>query len=186
MTAVSVFTPPDKNHLPGAYPGYWHEMHEAIGEAIGRAQAGPCSKSKRVAWVQSPLGAWPASFGVNGPPQGLACGGDQACRDACAKICTHAEERVVLRKLRENPDTMDVFHLEVVDGVPVPFDRAGKDSGPSCITCARLMLAAEVRLVWLYGVAGWQWWASDVFYFDTLRTLQLLPAERIVRARRGP
>lgn len=185
MTVRSVYDPP-AGPLPGAVPGYWHEMRSTIDKAIALTRAGKCAKSKRVAWLQSPVGAWDPVLGVNGPPVELPCSGDQACRDACAKICTHAEERVLLRVLRDGFDgPIDMFHLEVVDDQPMPFDRAGKDAGPSCITCARLMLQGHVRLVWLYGVDGWRWWASDIFYRDTVAHLGLASPERLAMFGKG-
>lgn len=179
MTVRSVYDPP-AGDLPGAVTGYWHEMRAMIDKAIALSRAGKCAKSKRVAWVQSPIGEWSPMMAINGPPLELPCSGDQACRDVCAKICTHAEERVLVRALWSGVGTpIDVFHLEIVDDVPMPFDREGKDAGPSCITCARLMHHAGVRLVWLYGVNGWRWWASDIFYRDTVAHLQLVSPERL-------
>ena len=180
--AASVFDPPRAPHI-GAYPGYWHEMYQAIGEAISRGQAGPCSKSKRIAWAQSPAGTYPARFAVNQPPVGLACAGDDACRDVCGKICTPAEETRVLDVLRapimHEADDLAVFHLEIVGGVPQAFDRPGKPQGPSCITCARIMVQAGVRAVWLFGVDGWRWWRASDFWVATVRELRLVPRERL-------
>mgnify|MGYP003511352180 CR=1 FL=1 len=65
--------------------------------------------------------------------------------------------------------------------VPVPFDRDGKPKGPSCISCARDILCADARIVWLWGVDGWRWWYAQDFLRDTLDELKLVDPSLLPR-----
>lgn len=182
MTA-SVFEPPS-HPLPYTPPSYWHDMRTSIDEAIARGQAGPCAKSKRVAWVQSTRGSYKPIFGVNAPAlPSVGCTGDAACKAVCGQLCNHAEENAVVDLLQSGRSVLDegfdVFHLEIVAGVPAPFDREGKPKRPSCITCARLIQIAGARAVWLFGVDGWRWWSARDFWLETAAEVGVITPERL-------
>lgn len=151
-----------------------------IESALVAARSGPCRKSRRgaVAFLMHyPKRRIP---GHNRPASPTSpCDGSPACRAACGQVCNHAEENVVLEWLRsgaarDGGHAFDVLHIEVdQDGEPLAFDRPGKPSRPSCITCARLMFAAGVRCVWLLGVAGWRSWTAHEFLLETMAELGL-------------
>ena len=189
---------------------YRYLMTGALSSAIREALGSPCCKSKRGATVFSTTDATRFTC-HNRPPPPFTCLGSRlaiaehdACRAACGALCLHAEERCVseLRWMRAKeahrradtlttwitgmpppPREYDVLHIELVDGQPVPFDRPGKPAAPSCITCARAMVDAKVRLVWLFGVAGWRSWTAVEFMRDTILELKLLPASALVGIR---
>jgi len=133
----------------------------AIHAAIGAARRSHCHKDQRGAavWHQSRdliIGA------NNGPPAPFTCDGSDACRAACGKLAVHAEMRAVNRYLRAATGLavtgMQVLHIRVVDGKPVP------SGPPSCITCSRDMLDAGVSLVWLWHEEGWVSYNAAAFH----------------------
>jgi deoxycytidylate deaminase len=128
---------------------------EAIEAAIraareGRAQ-GACLKSSRGAAVFSrALGVF--GVGHNGQPPPFQCRGDAACREACGKLCVHAEERAIMAALplrMGRAVTLELVHVKVVGGELV----AG--GGPSCVTCSRTILDVGLDGVWLYEQPVW-------------------------------
>lgn len=163
---------------------YQRTMLAAIEDALREALRSPCSKSKRGAAIYSAPGTHDGICVArhNKPPYPFTCLRTPACRAACGQICNHAEERCVADFLREQNaahfgGTYDMLHVEVVDGEPVVFDRPGKPTRPSCITCARAMLDAKVRQVWLYSRRGWRCWTAVEFMRATILELELLPAD---------
>lgn len=119
----------------------------------------PCAKSKRGVALFSPGRAEEiaiARSGFNGPPPGFKCIGDDRkdgwkCREHCAKLCMHAEQRVILKALGEHQRwgamplfDLELVHVKVIDGVAVP------GGGPSCWQCSRLVVEVGLRGVWLY------------------------------------
>lgn len=151
-----------------------------VDSALADARRGPCQKSKRGAVAFSHHEPRRRIPGHNRPASPTSpCDGSPACRAACGQICNHAEENAVLEWLRcgaarDGGHAFDVLHIEVDQaGEPLAFDRPGKPSRPSCITCARLMFAAGVRRVWLFGVAGWRSWTGHEFLLETLAELGL-------------
>lgn len=143
---------------------------------IRQAVAGPCQKSRRGALLCAEnLGVGLIEIQVNAPAGGAACDGSQLCRSSCARICNHAEELVVLAAMKRVGTLRNAHVLHVAigeDGQP----RRDKIQ-PSCDTCSRLMLAAGVQVVWLWGVTGchseWTPWPIADFHAATLRNCGL-------------
>lgn len=174
--------------------GYAGDLEFAIKRAVDAAHQSPCQKSRRgaVAFARrtmfhGQIGQVTTVFtnGFNRPAGQLQCKGDPGCAKICRSICHHAEAIAVQEWLAAygNSDTghglFDIVHIElrqdaVGKWVPVPFDREGKPKGPSCISCARDILCADARLVWLWGVGGWRWWYAQDFFHDTLDELKLV------------
>jgi hypothetical protein len=132
--------------------------------------------------------------GHNRPVGPLTCSGSDQCKASCRHLCDHAEAIAVSKWLAahgrgpQGSALFDVVHIELrpneaEGGVwePVPFDREGQPKGPSCITCAKDMLRAEARLVWLWGTTGWRWWYAQDFFRDTLEELKLVDSAMLPR-----
>jgi|SRR3990172_2331792 len=127
------------------------DVQEILRLAIETAKKSPCEKSKRgvviweneEAYYEEPM-VRPIELrtAFNGPPPGFACDGSSACREACGKICVHAESRALL----EVWDTFfptDILHVKVVGGAAVA------SGPPSCWQCSREILESGIKLVWL-------------------------------------
>ena len=103
------------------------------------------------------------STGHNSQPAPFACTGTSQCKQACAKLCEHAEA-MALRKLK--PDyhsSLHMVHIKIVDGEPVA------SGPPSCWQCSRLILAdGRVDGVWLLHEPGWKFYPSEEFHRLTL------------------
>ncbi len=191
-----------------AVNGYASDMSAAISLAVEAAHQSPCQKSKRGAVAFSrrrmyqsgdTVGRVMTVFetGHNQPAQSLFCSGTDICKAACRHICDHAEAIAVSKWLAKHGSSpegsamFDVVHIELRpneagDWEPVAFDREGQPKGPSCITCARDMLRAEARLVWLWGEEGWRWWYAQDFFRDTLEELKLVDASMLPPRIAGP
>lgn len=188
--------------------GYASDLSAAISLAVEAAHQSPCQKSKRGAVAFARRRMYQpgdavgrvmtvVETGHNQPFQSLFCSGTEMCKSACRHICDHAEAIAVskwLAKYGSSPEgsaMFDVVHIELRPneaGVwePVAFDREGQPKGPSCITCARDMLRAEARLVWLWGVEGWRWWYAQDYFRDTLEELKLVDAAMLPARIAGP
>jgi len=132
-----------------------------IAESV--AVESPCSKSKRgVAIYTNTTNAVPlvVAVGCNKPPRDLPCLENQACRDACGRLCMHAEANALLGLPSGGAkSTLEVVHVKVVDGVLVA------SGGPSCSPCARDMYDdPRIAAVWLYHVDGWKRYPIEEFY----------------------
>lgn len=113
-----------------------------VDQAVAFARRSPCAKSKRGVVILRENGSI-VGAGFNHPPAGLVCTGDEACRAACGQLCVHAEMDA-LREVGNRGGPLEVVHIKVVDGKPVP------GGGPSCSPCARDMLDdGRVIAVWL-------------------------------------
>jgi deoxycytidylate deaminase len=128
---------------------------EAARVAAGKS---PCAKSKRgVALFCPGRGAVSVIHaGFNGPPPGFACSGLMSCRDHCAKLCVHAEQRAIMdvlgspRRWGPTPlSDLELVHVKIDDcNVVVP------GGGPSCWQCSRIVVEVGLRGVWLYEARG--------------------------------
>src|SRR5690606_17136333 len=58
---------------------------------VRMGQLSPCAKSKRGVVIADERMTTIVANAFNGPPPPFTCGGDDACRAACNKICVHAE-----------------------------------------------------------------------------------------------
>ena len=152
------------------FPGMHADALALVLQATVReAIAGPCRKSRRGALL---LADNMLEIGVNRRADGRACTGSAACRASCAQICNHAEEAAVIGAMRRRARLENVHVLHVAIGED---DKPRSDKiAPSCITCSRLMLAAGVSVVWLWGLTGarheWCPWPMRDFHEATLRT----------------
>lgn len=125
----------------------------AIRAAVEAGARSPCAKSKRgaVVFKVSTRGtALIAGSGYNAQPAPFACTEDARCREACAKLCEHAEQRAIRAAVAMFGERtlagygLELVHAKVIDGVLV----AG--GGPSCWQCSREIRAVGIDAVWLY------------------------------------
>lgn len=138
----------DVSMVPGDYRRW---LLRVIPQVIDEARRSLCAKDRRGA------GVWHRNYdhlslGNNSPPTPFRC---------------DAEERALLRYLSAAGNGlgrtgMDVLHLRVVDGEPVP------SGPPSCITCSRTILEAKAARVWLWHEEGWTMYAADDFHVRSL------------------
>lgn len=162
--------------------------YAAIEAAIGAGCASPCAKSKRGAAVYSrhddPICIY--GIGFNSQPPPFACSGDARCREACGKLCAHAEQRALRDALslgrwpnrghlggvapRPNMAGFELVHAKVIDGQLV----AG--GGPSCIACSVAVLDVGLDGVWLYQTIDphltpgeWHYYRAADFHAATLK-----------------
>jgi len=125
-----------------------------IRHAVAIGAGSPCAKSKRGAAVFDPASGAVLGLGHNGQPAPLGCTGSVACREACGKLCVHAEVRAIRDALLtcdvDDPDVtaslpgLELVHAKVVNGLLVP------GGGPSCWQCSREVLDVRLAAVWLY------------------------------------
>lgn len=120
------------------------------------AMKSPCAKSKRGAVIYGTMHGDPISLPLsaawNTPPSPFTCGGSDACRDACARICVHAE-RGALDRLLVHPSmsfgTIDYASLDLVHA-KVIGDQVVATGKPSCVSCSKEILSVGIAGVWLY------------------------------------
>lgn len=129
---------------------------DIIAAAVRAARQSPCVKSQRGVVVYARSSGIDIAAGWNGPPGvGARCAGDDNCREACGKICVHAE----MRALRTAHDMLhrpefDVRHMAELDAVHVKIGGPGRElvdgGGPSCWQCSREVLDVGLGGFWLY------------------------------------
>lgn len=129
----------------------------AIDAAVKASLGSPCFKSKRgVVLFSRELtdssvsqgvdpGSWTiVSEGFNGPPHGFICQENDRCKEACARVCLHAEERAIRAGSLGNDDhDLELVHVKTVDG------RLVATGGPSCWQCSRVVADSGIYGVWL-------------------------------------
>jgi len=135
--------------------------HEALKLAVEAACMSPCGKSKRGVVIFG--GSRASVVGFNGPPDGFACDGSDACREACGKVCRHAEARALDRCF----DHTDLLHVKVIGGLPVP------SGPPSCWQCSRAIIDCGIKRVWLLHETGLRLYSADDFHVQTLENCDL-------------
>ena len=122
----------------------------AIRAAVEAGARSPCAKSKRGAVIFSETAGRVAIYAAkcNQQPQPFVCSGDERCRAACAKLCTHAEQAAILSAVGicggSTLRGLQLVHAKVVNRLLVP------GGGPSCWQCSRLVLEVALDGVWLY------------------------------------
>jgi deoxycytidylate deaminase len=153
--------------------------------AVDTANRGPCAKSKRGVVIYSVATAggvgviWGNAF--NSPPWPFECSNTDACKADCGRICVHAEQRAIIQALTPSETELrhplagdpraelHLVHVKTVDGKLVP-----SPGGPSCDQCAKLILEAGIRTVWLYVQDGvWSRYDAAGFHQATLITNKL-------------
>lgn len=135
---------------------------DALKAAVCFAGLAPCRKSQRgVILFQRDKGALSGGFNHQPPP--FTCDGSAACRDACSKLCVHAEQ-MAINSLgpHEDLDDVELLHVETVDGKAVP------SGPPSCWQCSRLIVHAGIAKVWLLHYDGLRGYGADEFHVLTL------------------
>ncbi len=143
----------------------------AIAKAVEQAMRSPCSKSHRGVAITRNGDGDVVGYGHNHPPCGRECAGDDACREACGRLCIHAEADA-LRKVVTSGGGLELVHIKVVGGVMIP------GGGPSCWQCARDLLEdGRVAAVWLLHDTGWCRYPIAEFYELTMQDqgLPVLP-----------
>lgn len=137
------------------------DENDALMEAVRAGIKSPCAKSKRGVVIWSPSDTLVYATGFNHPPRQMACDGSKACRDACGKLCIHAE-RHALDQLRVRKPGLHMLHVKVVDGAPVP------SGPPSCWQCSRDILEADIEHMWLMHDDGLRAYSAREFHELTL------------------
>lgn len=135
-------------------------IDEALSVAVSIGSTSPCAKSKRgvVIWDQAGV----VAVGTNHQPRGFSCDGSTACREACNRLCVHAEETAILRA-RRSVVGCDMLHIKVVDGRAVPSGH------PSCWQCSRVVLDSGIARLWLLHDDGLRAYSADEFHELTLK-----------------
>lgn len=165
---------------PGMDP--WPTVIQA---AVAAGKQSPCAKSKRGAVVFHPQTGHVFGEGFNGQPADGVCTNDAFCREACAKLCVHAEDRAIQRATRAIVSRvrwcdLDILHVKVVDGKLV------ESREPSCWQCSRKVRDVGLGGFWLYreGESGdtpgrppprWQRYTAAEFHRITLVNSGLVP-----------
>lgn len=144
-----------------------------VERAVAASRQSPCAKSKRGVVIWKSLGANKTRIvgrGVNEPAIGV-CDGSVGCRQACAKICVHAEQAAILEAdlTQVAVGGFDMLHIKTVDGLPV----AG--GPPSCHECSKLIVASGIGHMWLLEEArgGWVRYTAREFHEATLENCGL-------------
>lgn len=142
---------------------------QMIGLAVAAANASPCQKSKRGAAIWSP---WkPGRHIVVGYNRlvGGACTGSDLCRTWCGRSCIHAEQDALLSldRDRAGPLSFEMLHVKVVDG------QAVEGGPPSCLECSKLIVEADVGVMWLLETGkGWVRRSASDFHRETLANVR--------------
>ncbi len=141
----------------------------AVELACGAARRSPCQKSKRgvVIYSTDRQDFQIEAVGFNGPPPGFSCNGK--CFSRCRDYAVHAEQRALVDLIpnREIPSRAHLVHVKVVDGELVP------SGGPSCPQCSKLIVEAEIEVVWLYHADGWRSYSAQEFHELTLTACEI-------------
>lgn len=150
--------------------------HDALESATVVGTLSPCQKSKRgVVIFDRKLGL--LAEGFNAPPYPFRCDGSDACREACGKVCVHAEMAAILQFLShhhlpqliiDNPDlTLEMLHIKVVNG------RGVVSGPPSCESCSKHILQIQLDTMWLLHEDGLRAYAVLDFHQKSLEYKQL-------------
>jgi deoxycytidylate deaminase len=148
-------------------------MSSAIERACMDARKSSC-RSKRGAAVWEEETGLVLSSGYNAPPYG-GCRGTDECKAQCGVTAIHAEQQALLWLGSACIRNLQMLHVKVdnASGLLVPSGQ------PSCVECAKLMVARGIRYMWLYVVDGWVQYGAKRFYelsVQNSRTLALCRA----------
>lgn len=143
--------------------------------AAALAARSPC-RSRRGAVVFTDAGQVAAAH--NWRP-GEPCDGSEECKSTCRQRAVHAEQAALLAAASHTLGA-DMLHVKVdATAAPVP------SGPPSCVHCAKLMLAAGIRHFWLLHEGGWRRYTARENYDlacagarEVSRALWQLQAER--------
>jgi deoxycytidylate deaminase len=138
----------------------------AVRFAINESRNSKC-RSKRGAAVWHPCNPSQIIAGHNHLPTGH-CTNDDACKATCGKRAIHAEQDAILiaGNVPEHRfislQGAQMLHVKTVDGILVP------SGGPSCLECAKLILASGIDMMWLYHADGWTAYDAHTFYMMSI------------------
>lgn len=124
-----------------------------INLAMLAAAKSPCDKSRRGAVLYLSMSSRIFAYGAgcNGQPPPMQCTRTDPCRQACGRICRHAEARAIRSAMVGDRVPGVLGPLELVH---VKIDPAGllvAGEGPSCAQCSTEILDTEwIGGIWLY------------------------------------
>lgn len=148
-------------------PGHDRIISDMIWNMITQGRTSTCEKSKRVVSIYSPIRKIYV-LGTNSPPLPFSCSKNEKCKQNCAKIAVHAEERAMLKAAKCGllpKEGLHCFHLKIKDNVPVISGE------PSCIHCSKNMLEYGISCMWLLQETGWKSWKLENFHRETMKNL---------------
>lgn len=138
--------------------------HDALRDAVWVAGFSRCIKSQRgVVVFRRDSGR--LTVGSNFQPPPFNCDGSETCREACNRLCLHAET-VALTNLDVDAigrKGLEMLHVETVDGKAVPSGE------PSCWQCSRMIAWIGIERMWLLHDDGLRSYTADEFHELTLR-----------------
>jgi len=130
-----------------------------IQQAISASLKSPCRSKRGVAiWKRGARLA--VSTGWNALPIGV-CDGSATCKNTCGRVAIHAEQRAILSTSALYADYA-MLHVKTIDGSLVPSGE------PSCIECAKLIVASGIGGMYLYHADGWRLYDVADFYYRSL------------------
>lgn len=140
----------------------------ALQTAVQQSLRSPC-QSKRGAVVYLPRTDQIFGRGYNRMPPGFVCDGSDTCKATCRRDAVHAEQMALLMAGAQNCIGCDLVHIKTLDGWPV------ESGGPSCIECAKMILAAGIAGVWLFEAHGWRRYNTAEFYLLSVSSVTTVP-----------
>ena len=113
-------------------------LQEAVAVASSIARLSSC-RSRRGVVLWDRFTRTIRGAGFNGPPRLRACPGRKVCAGTCGQRSVHAEARAI-REVGSSLVDLELVHVELAPG-----DAIVACDGPSCPSCAALIL--DVRFV---------------------------------------
>lgn len=153
------------------YPNGFTE-NWALEEAIKVANRSPCQSKRGVIIWHRKMGL--ISNGYNNIPKPFKCDGSKECKTNCAKTAIHAEQQALIIGLRVAIKEQvllsdcEMLHVKSVNGKAVFSEK------PSCWQCSKLILASELKYMWLYTKDGLIKYTAEEFHKQTLINNNLL------------
>jgi deoxycytidylate deaminase len=142
---------------------------DIVAAAMRAAAHSPC-RSKRGAAAFTGNGL--IATGFNYRPDG--CPGTAKCKATCRLTAVHAEQDAILQAGPMALHAAEMLHVKSVDGVLVP------SGGPSCVSCSKVILHANMAAVWLYHEDGWRRYQAHEFHRLSLAALPAEPPPDLV------
>lgn len=134
--------------------------------AVEAAMQSPClSRRGAVIWLEGRGGVWHAASGHNHKPCfARQCTSNDACKLTCRSEAVHAEEHAIIDALKNRYNVLgaNMLHVKVKNGAIVPSGQ------PSCLECAKLIVASGIEFMWLFHEEGWQRYRSEEFYLMSI------------------
>jgi deoxycytidylate deaminase len=141
----------------------------ALTHAVEYAKESKCKSQRGVVIWHREKGLM--SSGWNAPPRPYVCDSSETCRANCAKTAIHAEQAALIKALTlYDIDTIrecEMIHVKIVDGQAVTSEK------PSCWQCSKLILASQLKSMWLYQAEGFVEYTPLDFHEKTLINCEL-------------